>query len=151
MSEPVTMNPPLKGSCLCGSVGISISRIRPGVDACHCDMCRRWGGGPFFSLHHVKEGEFTLSGEEHVHRYASSDWAERASCGKCGSNLWYYLVPGKHWSFLAGLFDLPQEWQLDTQIFVDEMAPYAALAADSPKMTGAEVIAEAKAEGYEFD
>lgn len=141
---------PITGRCLCGGVTIELVPERPGVDVCHCDMCRRWSGGPFFSLHGVKEGAFVLSSAENVATYRSSEWAERAFCKACGSNLWYRFLPGEHVSFLAGLFQLPADWCVDEQIFVDEAPGWAELAADSPKKTGAEVIAEAKAAGYDF-
>ena len=150
MADPVSFDPPLEGRCLCGAVTIGLKRVKPGVDVCHCHMCQRWGGGPFFSLHGVQQEDFTLGGGDNVHGYRSSQWAERASCAKCGSNLWYRFDAGEHWSFAAGLFDLPESWTIDEQIFVDEMSPWAQLAADSPKKTGAETIAEAKAAGFDF-
>ena len=36
---------------------------------------------------------FTLTCEEHIATYQSSDWAERAFCSMCGSNLWYKFPP----------------------------------------------------------
>lgn len=150
MADPVSFAPPLEGRCLCGAVTVRLSRVKPGVEACHCHMCQRWGGGPFFSLHGVKREDFTLEGEGAVHRYRTSQWAERASCAGCGSNLWYRFDAGERWSFAAGLFALPADWAIDEQIFVDEMPAWAELAADSPKKTGAETIAEAKAAGFEL-
>ncbi|WP_442946551.1 GFA family protein [Nostoc sp. 'Peltigera malacea cyanobiont' DB3992] len=35
-----------KGSCLCGAVSISTTSMSENVTACHCSMCRNWGGGP---------------------------------------------------------------------------------------------------------
>lgn len=151
MADPVPLDPPLEGRCLCGAVTVSLREAKPGIEACHCDMCRRWTGGTFFSLHGVAPEAFTLSGEDAVNRYASSDWAERASCARCGSALWYSFQPAGTFSFMAGLFDLPASWPLDEQIFIDEMPPHNALAVDTPKKTGAEVIAEARAAGFSFD
>lgn len=151
MADPVPLDPPLEGRCLCGAVTIRLNRAKPGIEVCHCDMCRRWTGGTFFSLHGLQPEAFALSGEDAVHRYDSSEWAERASCGRCGSNLWYSFKPAGTVSFMAGLFDLPADWKLDEQIFIDEMPPHTELAADTPKKTGAEVIAEAKAAGFSFD
>ena len=39
-----------KGSCLCGSVTISASLLKNEMAACHCGMCRKWGGGPFMEV-----------------------------------------------------------------------------------------------------
>lgn len=150
MDDPISFNPPLEGRCLCGAVNIQLARVKPGIDVCHCDMCRKWSGGPFFSLHGVRQEDFVLDGERAVRIYRSSEWAERASCTECGSNLWYHFIPGGTWSFMAGLFVLPADWGIDEQIFVDEMPPYAKLAAHSAKKTGAEVIAEAREAGFDF-
>ncbi len=38
------------GSCLCGSVRISAINPSNKVGACHCGMCRKWGGGPFMEI-----------------------------------------------------------------------------------------------------
>ena len=37
------------GSCICGAVTISVN-VGNSVGACHCDICRRWGGGPLLAL-----------------------------------------------------------------------------------------------------
>ncbi|WP_284126238.1 GFA family protein [Parerythrobacter aestuarii] len=145
------MSDRIKGKCLCGSVTIALDQTRPGVDVCHCSMCRQWSGGPFLSLRSVQPEAMDIGGREHVSIYASSDWAERAFCSKCGSNLWYHCKPGGHFSFLAGLFDLPEGYAMLEQIFIDEKPPYYTFADDTPTMTGAEVIAEAEAAGHTFD
>jgi hypothetical protein len=64
--------------------------------------------------------------------------------------LWFRFVPADHHSFLAGLFDLPESFAMWRQIFVDEKPAWYDFAQDTPKMTGAEVIAEAKAQGFDF-
>ena len=145
-SEPLAE--PLKGRCLCGAVSITVTGARPLVDVCHCDMCRRWGG---IGLATVNGGDFTVDGEDKVTAYRSSDWAERAFCAQCGSNLWYRFLPADHYSFLAGLFELPDSFALWRQIFIDEKPDWYDFAQDTPRLTGAEVIAEAKEKGFEFE
>ncbi len=138
---------PLTGRCLCGAVSVTLSGARPLVDVCHCAMCRRWGGGAFGGV----SGEaFKVAGEEHVSVYRSSEWAERAFCACCGSNLWFRFLPADHHSFLAGLFELPEEVRMWRQIFIDEKPAWYDFAQQTPAMTGAEVIADAKAKGFEF-
>ena len=34
-----------------------------------------------------------FEGAENIVNYASSEWAERGFCRKCGSNLYYHLLP----------------------------------------------------------
>ena len=138
---------PIDGRCLCGAVTVTLSGARPLVDVCHCAMCRRWGGGAFGG---ISGAAFAVTGGEHVSVYRSSQWAERAFCARCGSNLWFRFVPADHLSFLAGLFDLPDGFAMWRQIFVDEKPDWYAFAQDTPAMTGAEVIADAKAKGFQF-
>jgi hypothetical protein len=144
-SEPIAE--PLSGHCLCGAVTITIGRARPLVDVCHCHMCQRWVGGTFGG---VSGEDARVDGEEHVTAFRSSEWAERAFCSRCGSNLWYRFLPTGHRSFLAGLFELPKGFAMWRQIFVDEKPDWFDFAQDTPKLTGEDVIAEAKAEGFDF-
>src|SRR5204862_150671 len=81
----VTNGVKLEGKCLCGAVQVRIAPPGPHVGACHCGMCRRWGGGPALSLRLVPDPE--IEGAEHVVRYPSSDWAERGFCRTCGTHL----------------------------------------------------------------
>lgn len=142
------MTTELKGHCLCGAVSVTATPKRPHVEACHCDMCRRWGGIAFLG---IPCETVSLDGEENVVRYKSSDWAERGFCKNCGSNLFYYFVPGDHYSVTAGLFDDLGDMTMAEQIFIDEKPAYYSFAEDTPKKTGAEVIAEAKEAGFTFD
>ncbi|WP_299328826.1 GFA family protein [Parasphingopyxis sp.] len=141
----------LQGQCLCGAVTVKATPVRPHIEACHCDMCRRWGGIAFAGVQCAQNVEFT--GEEHIGRYASSDWAERGFCKKCGTNLFYRFVPADNYSLLAGLFDNDATGglTLGEQIFIDEKPGWYDFAQDTPQKTGAEVVAEAKAVGFSFD
>src|SRR4051794_39009432 len=38
------------GTCLCGSVSVSVKLEKCAFDACHCGMCRKWGGGPALTV-----------------------------------------------------------------------------------------------------
>lgn len=62
------------GSCLCGAVRLTAKSATHKVGACHCGMCRTWGGGPYLS---VNSGtDVGIEGEEHVRVFSSSQWAE---------------------------------------------------------------------------
>jgi hypothetical protein len=141
-------SPQIAGQCLCGAVTIRATPTRPHVEACHCTMCRRWGGSAFLGVQCGSEVE--IAGEEHVTRYRSSDWAERGFCRHCGSNLFYRFLPANGYSFTAGLFADDAFQPLAEEIFIDEKPDYYAFAGNSEKRTGAEVIEEAKAQGFGF-
>jgi Uncharacterized conserved protein len=122
--------------------------MQPEVDICHCTTCQRWGGAFYAG---VKGETFSVSGEDAVTVYRSSPWAERAFCSTCGSNLWFRFLPTGNRSFLAGLFDLPDGFGIEQQIFVDEKPDWYDILQESPKLTGEEIIAQAKAAGFSFD
>ncbi|MEM6909179.1 MAG: GFA family protein [Pseudomonadota bacterium] len=145
---PERLAQPLSGHCLCGAVTITIEGALKDVDVCHCKMCARWGGAMYAG---IECEDFSLTGEDAISVYKSSDWAERAFCSKCGSNLWYRFLPTGNCTFTAGLFDLPSGMGIKHQIFVDEKPDWYDLAQDSPMKTGQEIIAEAMAAGFSFD
>jgi len=131
----------LDGKCLCGAVRIRIAPAEPHIGACHCDMCRRWGGGPSLSLRLVSDPE--IEGGEHIARFPSSDWAERGFCRICGTHLFYFFKPKSGYSFQAGLFAGAEAFDLADEIFIDEKPGYYAFAGERERLTGPEVMAEA--------
>ncbi|MGI9248953.1 MAG: GFA family protein, partial [Woeseiaceae bacterium] len=84
-----------RGKCLCGSISITAKSAGNSVGACHCGMCRRWGGGPFMEID--CGADVTFDGDEHVSVFDSSAWAERGFCNKCGTHLFYRIkATGQH-------------------------------------------------------
>ncbi len=148
MSDAERLDGPLTGRCLCGGVSITLNGTHKEIDVCHCSMCARWGGAMYAGL---EAEEFSVTGEGQITTYQSSEWAERAFCSKCGSNLWYRFKPTGNCTFLAGLFDVPEGMSIKQQIFVDEKPDWYDLAQASPMKTGAQIIAEAEAAGFTFD
>ena len=138
----------IEGHCLCGAVTIALDRPKHEIEISQCDMCRRWGGS-FYSAQTGENAE--VSGGDTITAYRSSEWAERAFCSKCGSNLWYRFLPTGNRSFSAGLFDAAAKYAVEKEIFVDESADWSRIAGDHPRQTGEEVIAEAEAAGFTFD
>lgn len=131
-----------QGHCLCGAVTITARNAANHVDACHCRMCRRWGGGPFVEIDCGTD--VMIRGAEKISVYNSSDWAERAFCGECGSHLFYRLKETGQHMVCAGLFDDETDkgdLTLKTQVFIDEKPSYYAFTGDSETLTGAELFA----------
>jgi hypothetical protein len=142
------LDDPITGHCLCGEVSITLARMHREIDICHCDRCARWGGAFYAG---VEGAEAIVTGEDAISLYRSSDWAERAFCSRCGSNLWFRFLPTGNRSFLAGLFRLPPGFGIKHQIFFDEKPDWFDIAQSSPMKTGAEIIAEARAAGFSFE
>ena len=110
-----------KARCVCGAVTFEATP-EDGVGACHCSICRRWGGGPFLA---VSCGTSVTGADPGaIATYASSEWAERAFCKKCGAHLWYRLkpgdfAPGGQYIVSAGLFEDQDGLVLDHEVYVD--------------------------------
>lgn len=125
------------GKCLCGAVHFTIRDLGPEFGVCHCKMCQRWGGGPGFSFA-VKSDSISFEGEDKVRRYKSSDWAERAFCGECGSSLWYKVTaPGQHadsYHMSLGLLDDTSGLKNTREIFVDMKPDAITLAGERERL-----------------
>jgi hypothetical protein len=134
----------MRGGCLCGAVRFEAEPAEPHSDACHCEMCRRWVGGPFISVPVAREA-LSWQGEDAIEVYRSSDWAERAFCRRCGSALYYHATvegPQERMFFLAlGLFDEPDGLPLASEIYIDSKPAAYAFAGERKRMTKAEVEA----------
>lgn len=127
------------GRCVCGAVTFEAVESTAEVSACHCGTCRRWGGGPFVDIDGGTQVHF--SGEDHVRIFASSEWAERAFCGTCGTHLYYRLKgTGSHY-MPAGLFDDQSDFTLSREVFVDEQPHYYGFANPTERFTGPELMA----------
>lgn len=129
-----------KGHCLCGAVHIVASTMSTKVGVCHCGMCRRWTGGPLFAIDCGSDVAF--KGQENIGIFASSDWAERGFCKKCGSHLFYRLKQANQYIVPAGIFDHTEQLIFDHQIFIEEKPEYYSFANVTHNMTGAEVFAQ---------
>jgi len=127
-----------KGQCLCGAVRFTAKDTSNNVGACHCGMCRRWGGGPLMVVSCGTDVAF--EGEENITVYNSSDWAERGFCKKCGSHLFYRLKAINGHQMPAGLFDNQESFNFGLQVFVDRKPSFYGFANKTNEMTEAEVI-----------
>jgi len=133
----------MNGHCLCGAVRFTCRDTRE-IGACHCAFCRRWGGGPFLAVHCGPEVEF--QGQEHIGVFASSGWAERAFCRRCGTHLYYKLHATGEYFIPAGTFDT-DDLELTLQIYVDRKPPYYDFANQTPTLTEQQVIDRYSASG----
>lgn len=129
------------GKCLCGEVEVHAAQVESDLGVCHCDMCRKWSGGPFYGAHCGTS--VTFKGADAITRFSSSEWAERGFCHRCGTHLFYQYKATGEYFVPAGLFS-GQSFNTATEIFIDEKASYIELSPSSKKMTGAEVIASAQ-------
>ncbi|MGB1799614.1 MAG: GFA family protein [Gammaproteobacteria bacterium] len=128
------------GQCACGAVTFVAKTLNPIVGACHCKMCRQWGGGPFMEVECGTEVFFT--GEEHISIFNSSDWAERGFCKKCGSHLFYRFKEANLHMMPVGLFEDDSQFVFKKQVFIEEKPSYYHFANKTEDMTGDELVAQ---------
>ena len=107
-----------EGHCLCGQVEIQVKTMSFHVGACHCDMCRRWGGGPFMEVNCGSDVNFSPLAL--IKTFSSSDWAERGFCVDCGTHLFYRLKETQEHMIPVGLFNSSEPFVFDRQVFIDE-------------------------------
>ncbi len=76
----------IRGGCACGRIQYTSTAIPDDMSNCHCQTCRKLGGGPFLTFASVP----TMS----IHwlnnppdLWKRSNTAERGFCSKCGSTL----------------------------------------------------------------
>ncbi|MGF1726539.1 GFA family protein [Photobacterium nomapromontoriensis] len=123
--------------CLCGAVKITVTTVNPKFTVCHCQMCRTWGGGPFFA---VQCGtEVTIDGE--VKEFDSSAWAARGFCAECGTHLYVRFKKYQSYNMPVGLFPKLAGLVMDTQYFNDKRPEYYCFTNQTKTMTEAEIQA----------
>jgi len=129
-----------RGSCLCGAIRITANNISNSVGACHCGMCRKWGGGPLMAVDCGTDVSF--EGGDNISVFDSSNWAERGFCNKCGSHLFYRLKESKQYIMPVGLFENSEQFVFDHQVFIDKKPDFYKFENDTRNMTEAEVFAK---------
>lgn len=129
----------MKGQCLCGAITVQ-APDKTSIDACHCGMCRRWGGGPALGI--ACGSEVKIEGADSLKVYQSSEWAERAFCGSCGTHIFYRLLPTNEYFLPAGLFQDETKFEFKEQIFIDRKPDFYEFANQTVNLTEAEVFAK---------
>ena len=136
MTDSITAS----GQCLCKKVTIHATQFAPHVDACHCEMCRKWSGSALLAVD--CGSKVTFEGQQHISCFNSSEWAERGFCKHCGTHLFYKLKQNQQYIVPVGLLTIDTKLEFTTQIFIEEKPDYYDFANETKMMTGEEVFAE---------
>ncbi|MGE4618024.1 MAG: GFA family protein [Gammaproteobacteria bacterium] len=125
----------IHGSCLCGAVALKITAPVVSMGHCHCRMCRKQHGTAFSTYCEVPASSLRIvKGANSIQRYASSDFAERAFCSRCGTKLTFTIknMPKRIW-VAAGALDDDPGVKPDHHIFVGSKAPWYEIYDDVPQ------------------
>jgi hypothetical protein len=121
-----------RGSCLCGAVKIEVSIPLAPADACHCTQCRKQTGH-YFASTNVPRDALTVTGEDKVGWYQSSEKVRRGFCTICGSVL-FWDPPERDWTSVAmGCFESPTGSHLEIHIFTADKGDYYEIADGVPQ------------------
>jgi hypothetical protein len=121
-----------KGSCLCGAVAFEVAAPLAPPDACHCGQCRKTSGH-YWASTNVARDALTLTGEEHLTWYRSSEKVRRGFCGRCGSALFWDPVEKPVIAIAMGAFEAPTGTRLEMHIFTADKGDYYAIADGLPQ------------------
>ena len=81
-----------EGGCLCGAVRFKAEGEPLNVRICHCRICQKAMGSPFFARAQFDQRALTVDGD--TERYASSENIDRVFCKRCGTRLFAWRRNG---------------------------------------------------------
>lgn len=123
------------GGCLCGAVRYAVKGPLRNVVNCHCSMCQRLHGG--FGPHSkARKVNITVTKDDGLAWYKTSDVAERGFCSHCGSGLFWRPFDLDATGILAGTLDRPTGLETMGHIFVDEKVDFVEITDDLPQFGG---------------
>ncbi len=135
-------NSEVSGNCLCGNTGLTTTGLSKKVGACHCNTCRKWGGGPLMAVDCGTQ--VSLKGEQHIGVFNSSEWAERGFCTQCGTHLFFRMKANNQYFVPVGLFSEEVSFIFDHQVFIEQRPNYYCFANKTYDMTGEELFSQHK-------
>ena len=125
------------GSCLCGAVTLTTKQLAGRFAACHCGMCRTWGGGPYLAIDAGAEVE--IEGTDSLTIFDSSKWAERGFCKRCGTHLFYRVKEPRLYKVPVGLFGDSIEPSFGLQVFIDRKPESYTFVQQTKELTEAQI------------
>jgi hypothetical protein len=97
---------PMSGGCLCGAVRLEARPDKPEGYYCHCRMCQLAFGNTRAAFVNLRKDQVSWTGAQPT-RYASSKFALRGFCGRCGTPLTFEYLASDHMDLAVGSFDDP--------------------------------------------
>jgi hypothetical protein len=110
------------GGCLCGAVRWQAFGEPVNVRVCHCRLCQRATGGPFFVRALFRAEEVERSGA--TTRHPSSPRLHRLSCQACGTPVFAEPQDGPLLAIALGTLDTPEALAPGSHVWVSRKLPW---------------------------
>ncbi len=121
-----------EGGCLCGAVRYEVKGPLRDVVNCHCSMCQRLHGN--FGPHSkARKENITVTHDDGLAWYKTSETARRGFCRRCGSSLFWEPFELDATGIIAGTLDAPAGLKTMGHIFISEKADFYDISDDLPR------------------
>lgn len=120
-----------EGGCLCGAVRFKAEGRPINVRICHCRLCQKSTGAPFFARALFDQQALTLDGP--AGRYPSSGRLERVFCQACGTRIGSWRADGTAAGIALALFDDRNAFSPTDHIWVGEKCGWVEIADGLPQ------------------
>lgn len=118
------------GKCLCGAVAFEADGEMFGVVSCHCKNCQRLHG-IYNPMMVVEKTNFTVTNDQGLQWYASSDEKSRGFCNRCGSAMFMRQEQGPKMLISVGCLDDTKGLKNVKNIWVEDADEYYVIAPET--------------------
>jgi len=113
------------GGCMCGSVRFTAEGEPLNVRICHCRMCQKALGSPYFARALFPQRAVTITGPTAAH--LSSPALERVFCQQCGTRMFARRTNGTNIGIGLVVFDNRNAFAPTEHIWVSEKVDWLEL------------------------
>lgn len=125
----------IEGGCLCGRCRYACLGQPGNVRACHCRICQKATGAPFYARVLVSLDQVEMSGP--IRWYNSSEQLDRGFCAFCGTTMFSRRASANMIGLTLGSVDDPGLFHPDAHIWTSSKQHWVAIEDGVAKYEGA--------------